>query len=96
MQHISDPLEQQVAVALQAAGIKFLHETDFNKEQINPLDFYLTEFNIWIEIKRYYSERIIKQQEHRPNVIVLQGETAVRIFCALLSSSSIKVLFNVL
>lgn len=65
----SDPLERIVAVALNNAGIKYIMN-------VNRLDFYLPEHNVYIEVKRAATDRIIEQCERVPNVIVVQGIVA--------------------
>lgn len=63
---ISDPLEREVADALAMRGIRFLHETT---GQTDHLDFFLPDFGIHLEIKRFHSERISGQMARVPNVI---------------------------
>lgn len=81
--HYGDYMEILTANALKAAGIEFIHES---QDKSIMLDFYLPKHDIYIECKRYYSERIGKQLAARgdKNVIVLQGEAAVKLFCHLL------------
>ncbi len=80
----ADNLERMVGVCLSENGIKFIHESEPHQDQI--LDFYLPEYKIHIEVKRYYSERILKQLVDRENVILLQGIQAVYAFVRLIKS----------
>lgn len=81
-----DPLEALVAAALEAAGIRYLRDSGpVRKRNPSNLDFLLPDHGVEIEVKRYHSERIAEQMSRAPNVIALQGEPAVRFFCAALA-----------
>ena len=82
-----DPLEKAVAEALLSAGVDFLHESSGDPRNLR-LDFYLPELKTHIEVKGGHSERVSEQMSRSPNVIVLQGATAVRVFCELISVST--------
>lgn len=73
----ADPMEKIIAVALDTAGIS-------HTKSAVDLDFYLPEFDVHIECKRFHSPRISQQMERADNVIVLQGEKAVKTFAAML------------
>ena len=77
------PLERLVAHALDLAGIKYL--TDFEGKSPAHLDFYLPDYDIYLEIKGGYSPRIARQLKRAPNVIVLQGIMATTFFIAKLN-----------
>lgn len=77
MEHYTDELEKQVAECLYAAGIPFEHTGQ-------RLDFYLPDHDIYIEVKRYHSERAAAQLAAFDNVILLQGVKAVQTFCRML------------
>jgi hypothetical protein len=76
-----DELEQAVADALTAAGIRFT--TPDERRDATGLDFRL-ETGVEIEVKRMHSERVDRQLASAPNVILLQGPLAVSLFCGLL------------
>jgi hypothetical protein len=78
------PMEAMVRRSLKDAGITFV-EGDANAHR---LDFDLPEFGLAIEVKRYHSERISEQMSRTPNVIVLQGEAAIRFFCEALTEAT--------
>ena len=80
----SDPLERMVEEALIAAGIPYL--TDQGGETESRLDFHLPGLNVAIEVKRFYSSRTGEQIARAPNVIVAQGEAAVRFLAAAIRS----------
>jgi hypothetical protein len=75
-----DPIEKIVADALTAAGVAFT-------VGFHGPDFYLTEQNIFIECKQFYSPRIAKQIADIPDVIVIQGRQAALTFAALIAKS---------
>jgi hypothetical protein len=68
--HFGDELEEQVAVILDKKGINYIHESE-NKSQI--LDFYLPDYDIFIEVKRFYTERVVRQLDSQENIIFIQG-----------------------
>jgi transcriptional regulator with XRE-family HTH domain len=74
-----DPMEQLVERALQRAGVEY--ETDQGGGTATGLDFYLPQHGVAIEVKRFHSDRIAEQMSRAPNVIALQGEPAIRLFC---------------
>lgn len=74
---ITDPMERQIADALDAAGVEFEHEK-------LGLDFYLPAFDVYIEVKRMHSPRISDQMSRAPNVIAAQGDRGVAFLANLL------------
>lgn len=79
-----DPMELIVEKALIDGGISY--QTDLEAETGSMLDFYLPDFDISIEVKRFHSTRIGEQMARVRNVIVAQGETAVHFLAAALRS----------
>ncbi len=79
----SDHLEKKVAEALDGAGIDFVYEKE-NRTQI--LDFYLPQYDVYIEVKQYHSDRISKQMKLRDNVIAVQGIKAVNTIVSILKN----------
>ena len=79
-QHYSDELEKAIGDELINQGIVF--------ERIHQrLDFYLPEFDIYLEIKKYHSERSNSQLSSQDNVILIQGKKSVDFFIKLLRNS---------
>jgi hypothetical protein len=74
---IRDPMERVVASALDAAGEPWTHGQ-------NGLDFYLSDRDLYIEVKRMHSPRIADQMARAENVIAVQGLAAVTYFSGLL------------
>lgn len=68
-----DPMESMLAAALDDSGIRYLSDVR------NPsgLDFKLLDSGIEIEVKQFHSDRIAKQMSRVPNVVAVQGATAV-------------------
>ena len=75
-------MERLVAQALRRSGIRYAREHE--PGNVATLDFYLPDFDAYIEVKRFHSDRIAGQMKRAPNVIVLQGEAAVQLFCDIL------------
>jgi hypothetical protein len=77
------PLEQQLETALTDAGIKFLRENE------NPLalDFYLPEYDLYLEVKSGFTPRAAKQMERASNVIVVQGMRSTSFIAMLLTGN---------
>lgn len=73
---MDDPMERMVAAALSSAGIHYA--TDFGGGNQTGLDFYLPEYDVHIEVKRFHSDRVAGQMKRAPNVVVAQGEVAIR------------------
>ena len=80
-----DPMEQIIADALDAVGAAYT--TDIGGGNPSNLDFRLSS-GIEIEVKRFHSPRIGDQMSRAENVIVAQGEQAVRFLAFLIRSSA--------
>lgn len=72
--HCTDPLELDVAQMLREKHIPFVHESQ-NKDQ--RLDFYLPDYDVYIECKQFHSDRVLEQLRSQRNVILLQGHGSV-------------------
>lgn len=81
---MTDPMEQIIADALDAAGIQYT--SDFNGGNPARPDFYLPEVDVYIEVKRFHSPRIADQMSRAPNVIAVQGKLAVEWLAAMISA----------
>lgn len=77
----SDYLEEMIANALHDANIEFVHESE-NKEI--QLDFYLPQYDIYIEVKQFHADRIARQMASHDNVIAVQGIKSVKFLLLLL------------
>ena len=74
---ISDNLELRIAELLTRKAIKFVHEG--YKNGINQrLDFYLPDHDIYIEVKKFHTDRVLKQLESQDNIILVQGDKSVK------------------
>jgi hypothetical protein len=79
-----DPLEQIIADALDSVGASYT--TDMGGGNPSNLDFRLAS-GIEIEVKRFHTPRVADQMSRAENVIVAQGEQAVRFLAFLIRSS---------
>lgn len=75
--HYADFLEKEIAELLTVKGIKFIHESE---DRNLRLDFYLPDFDIYLEIKQYHSDRVNEQLKSEENVIVIQGKKSLEFF----------------
>ena len=71
---ITDDLELAVAESLSDAGILFTHSL---QPPYHKLDFYLPEHDIYIEVKKFHTERVCKQLHTQENIILIQGRKSV-------------------
>lgn len=70
----NDPVEEFVACTLIHLGIDYKSNVKVGDRE---LDFYLPDYDIYIECKQFYTPRILDQMSEVENVIVVQGlETA--------------------
>lgn len=72
--YFSDHTEKRIAAILNRLHIEFVHES---QDKNQKLDFYLPDYDIFIEVKRFYSKRIAGQISGHENVIVIQGVASV-------------------
>ncbi len=79
-QRLPDPFEEAMAAALVAAGIRYQRDEDARPH----LDFYLPDFDVYIEVKQFHSARTAGQMSRAPNVIAVQGEAGLRFMISLL------------
>lgn len=82
---IKDPVEKDVAEALTVASVRFVHESEMKNEGGN-LDFYLPDYDCYVECKAYYTERTAEQIKGK-QVILVQGYQAAKALVAILTST---------
>lgn len=80
---MTDPIEAIVASALTSAGVAF--ERDGANTSRPPLDFYLPDFDLYIEVKQFHSDRIAGQMAKAENVIAIQGRAAALAFARMIN-----------
>ena len=83
--NFGDGLEKRVAVLLEKRGIDFEHESQ--KDTIanaKRLDFYLPGYDVFIEVKRHHSDRAASQIARAENILLIQGEPALKFLESLL------------
>ncbi len=85
---MADPMESIIADALRDAGVAFL--TDDGGQTRDGLDFNLPEEGISIEVKRFHSPRISEQMSRTENVLVAQGEDAVKLLAQMIRAWGIS------
>lgn len=80
----ADQMERLIEQALIDAGIRYV--TDQGGGNDTRLDFSLIDYDVEIEVKRFYSARTGEQMARSANVIVAQGEIAIRFLAAAIRS----------
>lgn len=81
-QPVSDPIERIVADGLDAAGVKW------ERGGAHILDFYVPEYAIYIEVKQFHTDRVLKQlaAPEAANTILIQGREAATAFARLIQT----------
>lgn len=80
------PLERKFAELLQHFGVEYTRPERDSADPTN-LDFYIPALKLYVEIKRFHTDRINHQLSKVPlgyDVMVLQGNTSVDAFRGLL------------
>jgi len=81
-----DPVEKMVALTLTKRGIKYVHNVIAPTSNVRTLDFHLPEYGLYIECKRFSTDRLHDQIKGLTNVIVIQGIEAAASFDQLLNN----------
>jgi hypothetical protein len=84
--HFGDGLEILLAQYLTDKGIEFIHES---QDKNIKLDFYLPDFDVYIEVKRYHADRVNRQLALKENVILLQGKKSIEMFMSFITASNV-------
>ncbi len=77
---ITDLVERIIAEGLTAKGIRFIHDGMDGVTTEKHLDFYLPDYDVYIECKQFHSDRSSKQLKRHLNIILIQGLEAARFF----------------
>lgn len=78
---MEDPLEKLLANKLEELNIRFRRDEPTTH---GTIEFYLPEYQIFIEVCQFYTDRKIKQLSDVKDVILIQGFSAVKAFIKLL------------
>ena len=70
-----DPIEKIVGEALDRAGIAYEKDKELEPGRYS-IDFYLPDFDLWIEVCQFHTPRKIEQMSRLPNVVLVQGKEA--------------------
>jgi hypothetical protein len=82
--HFADNLEREISKLLDTMKINYIHESMNNG---SSLDFYLSDFNVYIEVKRFHTERSLRQLASRDNIILVQGKGSVEFLKSIIRES---------
>jgi len=74
IKHYGDYLEKDVADILEGFNVRYVHEYEDHKLK---LDFYLPDYDVYIEVKRFHAERSNRQLKSQDNVILIQGKNSI-------------------
>jgi len=78
---MDDPVEAIVEAGLKSAGIRYeRHDTTHPN-----LDFYLTDLEIWVEVKQFHSTRTADQMARVNNIIAIVGRPAAKAFVKMIT-----------
>lgn len=80
-----DPMEKIIREALSDADIRFVCD---GEGETKKLDFYLPDDDLYIEVKRFHSDRIGEQMSRAENVIAIQGMKAAEFFARAFAESA--------
>ena len=80
---MTDPIERLIAEALTTAGLAYTA----GDATASKLDFHVPALGIDIEVKRFHSDRIAKQMARSDNVILAQGEVAIRALAGMIAKA---------
>lgn len=84
----NDPLEMLVAKTLDHLEIRYVcPDSDKGFSTLKKLDFFIPDWNLYIECKAWGSARLHKQVEEVNNCIVLIGLAATARFCEMLKQN---------
>lgn len=72
---ITDDLELRVIDVLNRKQVEFIHESKGNNQR---LDFYLPDYDVYIEVKKFHTDRVLDQLNSQNNIILIQGEKSIR------------------
>jgi len=82
---VLNPLEKKVMEILDKYKIKYFHESDKCKSDKNQrLDFYLPDYDVYIEVKAGYTERSDSQLKAHEAVILIQDRKSIDFLTKLL------------
>lgn len=81
-----DPVEGEIADMLDELGVKYTREKEPDHPH-NGLDFYLPDFDLHIECKWRFTERISKQMSRFDNVLVVQSLKTAKALRTMLKAS---------
>lgn len=87
---LKDPLEVMVEAALSHARVRFKREGESHEGSRIELDFYLPDFDTYIECKAYHTPRTCIMLEKTPRVIVVQSLAAANAFAALITIGEMR------
>lgn len=82
---ISDPMEKLINEGLTVGEYIFTHEGE--KGTGPQLDFRLTDLGVSVEVKRFYSDRAVRQLSKYEDVILVQGKKAVILLATLFANT---------
>lgn len=84
----STEAEQEIEAALIDAGIEYVTENEMMNAA--ALDFYLPQYDVYIEVKAFHSPRIAEQMGRAQNVIAVQGAKAIETLALFLQGTKVN------
>ncbi len=77
---MQDPLETDLVALLERHGIAYTRPLPLDPDNPSRLDFHLTDIDLYIELKQFYTPRISRQLSSVPNgksTMVLMGRGSI-------------------
>ena len=84
------PMEEMTERWLLTNGIRY--RRDDQTAEGTQLDFYLIDFDVYLEVKQFHSDRIAAQMARASNVIAVQGIDSLTFLGALVSRANVEPL----
>jgi len=84
---MEDPVEKIVADALVSANVLYRRDQEVfypTQNRNRSIDFYLPDFDLWIEVCQFYTPRKLEQLAVLQDAILIQGKGAALTFAKLL------------
>lgn len=78
---VTDDYEKIIEDALIYVGLDYRTESP----ETNNLDFYIPQFNVYIEVKTMHTERVYKQMDRVHECIMVQGKQACELLASMIS-----------
>lgn len=77
-------METILDAGLAAASIRYVRNVEPNGPGRGSIDYYLPDYDLYIEVKQFHSDRIAGQMAQVENIVAIQGIGAAKAFVGML------------